>query len=84
MAGVNGPYTIETPGLLDRRLMLSNGDGEPLAVFFDEADAEYIRGLLEGIWMLRTKQLHHAKISVEALETVLRLTIFGSDKGQGN
>ena len=84
MAGVNGPYTIDTTYDQGHRLMLSNGDGEPLAVFFDEADAEYIRGLLDGIWMLRTEQLHHAKISVKALETVLRLTTLRSDKGQGN
>ena len=83
MAGVNGPYTIDTTYDQGHRLMLSNGDGEPLAVFFDEADAEYVRGLLDGIWMLRTGQLHHAKINVEALENALRITQRNNER-QGN
>ena len=86
MASIDGPYTIKWRWIntTTHEVLLLNGDEEPIAVFFDEADAHYICGLLDGIWMLRTEQLHHAKISVEALETVLRLTTLRSDKGQGN
>ena len=86
VASIDGPYTIKWRWIntTTHEVLLLNGDEEPIAVFFDEADAHYICGLLDGIWMLRTEQLHHAKISVEALETVLRLTTLRSDKGQGN
>ena len=85
VASIDGPYTIKWRWIntTTHEVLLLNGDEEPLAVFFDEADAEYVRGLLDGIWMLRTGQLHHAKINVEALENALRITQRNNER-QGN